>query len=187
MSLWNDLKKPYADIRELLSRYWRNYGGWKAFWFSPYFHLSLVIGVCTFPYDYSDKLLWWDLPIGVLPSLIGFSLGGYAIFLAFGDEKFKQLISGDSVNKEPSPYLIINTTFLHFIMVQISALILAVVAKSTNVKPEKNDLDFLIYGYGVISYVGFIYALFLALATTIALYRLISLHDKHLSSLDKQD
>jgi len=184
MSLWKQIIKPYSDIRELLSRYWENYGGWKAVLLSPYFHLAFLVGVFTFPYGYSTELLWWELPINVLPSLVGFSLGGYAIFLAFGDEKFKRLISGNEGEVQASPYLELNTTFLHFILVQISALILAVAAKSTNIVPHDANLYYFIYGYGIISYIGFLYALFLAMATTVVLYRLICLHDKHLSSLD---
>ena len=187
MGFCKQIIKPYSDIRELLSRYWKNYGGWKAVLLSPYFHLAFLVGIFTFPYGYTDGRLWWDLPINILPSLVGFSLGGYAIFLAFGDEKFKRLISGNESDVQASPYLELNTTFLHFILVQISALILAVAAKSTNIIPQEDNLCYFIYGYGLISYMGFLYALFLAMATTVVLYRLICLHDKHLSNLEDEE
>lgn len=182
MSVFTRIAKPYADIRELLVRYWKSYGGWPAILFSPYFHFSVLLGLSTFPYGFPENAPWWDLPLTVLPSLVGFSLGGYAIFLAFGDEKFKRLIAGQDEDGEPSPYLTINTTFLHFIMVQVVGLILAVAAKSTDVRPNGDIVDIAVYVFGVVSYIGFVYALFLALATTVALYRLVWLHDRHLAA-----
>jgi hypothetical protein len=77
-------------------------------------------------------------------------------------------------------------TALHFIMVQVLTLILAAAGKPTKAMSVDNALDVLVYGFGMISYIGIAYALFLALATAVVLYRLLWLHDKHLANARKQ-
>jgi hypothetical protein len=77
---------------------------------------------------------WWELPISILPNLIGFSLGGYAILLAFGDDKFRKLLV-PARKATPSPgaptlYMTVSAIFLHFILTQVAALILSLVAKT---------------------------------------------------------
>src|SRR5690554_7741499 len=82
----------YVGVRKLFARYWIAYGGFKSIVGSPYMHASLFITLISsgiwLKYD------WVEIPISVLPNIIGFSLGGYAIWLALGDDKFRASISG---------------------------------------------------------------------------------------------
>jgi hypothetical protein len=79
---------------------------------------------------------WWDTPVAVLPSLIGFTLGGYAILLAFGDEEFKSVFAGATTKNKDSPYVIVSATFMHFIVVQVIALLIALAAEPISVSLE---------------------------------------------------
>lgn len=184
------LPKEYQSVFKVLKRYWANYGGCRAVLRSPYLHASLLFGVIFFPYQFVLGQAWWNISISILPSIIGFSLGGYAIFLAFGDEKFKKLIAWkkeDKIEDETmaSPYLSFSVAFLHFIIVQIIALFLAIAAQNTDLSPAKFEnfiWDSFCYVFGIFSFISFTYALFLALAATLAIYRLVWLYDKHLQN-----
>lgn len=111
--------------------YWSAYGGWPAFIGSPYLLIALIFTASMAPFWIKPN--WWDLVLSTLPNILGFSLGGFAIFLAFGDDGFRNLIAGkhpDDQSDEPSPYLQFSATFFHFILVQICAIILSLLAKS---------------------------------------------------------
>jgi hypothetical protein len=63
---------------------------------------------------------------------VGFSIGGYAIWLGFGDEKFKAVIAGRGGANELSPYMEVSATFCHFVVVQLLAIIFALGAAAMN-------------------------------------------------------
>jgi hypothetical protein len=138
--------------------------------------------------------MWWDVSLGVLPNIIGFALGGYAIWLGFGDEQFRNLISEKTESNGYSPYLEVSATFAHFILVQLLALIMALLAKATSF--HISDVHWL---YDLLSRIGFpvqafheiikpifyclgflifVYALMTAVAATLAVFRVASWFDK---------
>jgi hypothetical protein len=171
--LFGNFRQSYGGVFGIFTQYWRAYGGLQAILLSPYFHVALILGMVCYPYKKVDDWNWWDIPIETIPSVIGFSLGGYAIFLGLGDEKFKSILGGnDETNKgRPSPFISLNTAFLHFIIIQLLALVLAVIGKSLGIQ---------IAVYGVPSFIAFFYALLLAAAATIELYRVACWYDTHI-------
>ncbi|MGX1112019.1 hypothetical protein ACSSVW_001408 [Pseudoalteromonas sp. MBR-15] len=178
-------KGQYTGVRKLFARYWVAYGGFKSIVGSPYMHASLFITLISsgiwLEYD------WVEIPISVLPNIIGFSLGGYAIWLALGDDKFRASISGKTKDGRESPFIVVNATFVHFIVLQILALVAALIGKS---QPIYNSplfiqrflLDLAPWLFEVsqiisiacsfIGYFLFIYAIFSALAATMAIFRI---------------
>lgn len=168
-----DLRQSYGGVFAIFSHYWKAYGGLTAVLLSPYFHLSILLGVACYPYKEVEGWKWWDIPIETIPSVIGFSLGGYAIFLGLGDERFKSILGGNDETNEgrPSPFISLNTAFLHFIVIQLFALLLAVIGKSLSVQ---NAI------YGLPSFIAFFYAMLLAAAATIELYRVARWYDTHI-------
>lgn len=179
------LTSQYKGVFRLFKRYWAAYGGLRSIVLSPYFHLSLLITIVSHG-SWIDPD-WVDTPISVLPNVIGFSLGGYAIWLALGDEKFRYTISGKSKDGSDSPFIKVNATFVHFILLQIIALLFALIVKS---KPLYNSplnwqhyflemapwlYDFSNVALLIASFVGyllFIYAILSALAATMAIFRI---------------
>ncbi len=136
------LKGPYKRVGELVLRYWRTYGGWREVARSPYFLVALFATVVSvFNWTAVD---WWDLPISIVPSMLGFTLGGYAMLVGFGGESFRSMISGkkvqaDGTTKE-SPFINMNASFVHFMIVQSLALFFAILAKTIH---GKNDHSWL--------------------------------------------
>jgi hypothetical protein len=169
-----ELPKQYQGVWNVISHYWRIYGGFSAFIKSPYLHVSFVF---SFLVPLSKTEDWYDVPLDVIPSILGFSLAGYAMFLAFGDEAFRRLLAGTYPDGKESPFMGTNSIFLHFIVVQIVAILLAVNAKA-------RDLEGGLVAY--LSYAAFVYSLLTALATGIEIFRSSRLFDKYAKHQEQQ-
>lgn len=103
--------------------YWRAYGGWYSLLVSPYALISGVFWAVCKPiwYDQMDAgFPWREWGLSLLSSLIAFSLGALAIFLAFSSEKFLALIRQ---NGKPNSYFMsVVAALFHFIIVQFIAI-----------------------------------------------------------------
>lgn len=182
----------YGGTIIIVKRYWDAYGGWKALFCSPYFHIALLITAGAHHFWMNEP--WWDVSISILPNIIGFALGGYAIWLGFGDDKFSQIISNPGKDRGISSYLEVSATFAHFIVIQITGLVIALLAKATSFDLLPDSLvgmalqqtglpiDFFRrwapIGYGI----GFLllsYALMSAVAATLAIFRITSWFDAY--------
>lgn len=167
----------------ILKRYWRAYGGIRSLLSSPYLYIATLLTIALFPHWSAPD--WWDDVLSIMPNLLGFSLGGYAMLIAFGDEKFMKIISGDD-DGSVSPYMELSATFTHFIILQILSIILALFAKtySFSLPPAHFILELLgdsfrylcLAGYSF-AYLIFMYALTSTLAATLALLRVSSWYD----------
>lgn len=96
---------------------------------SPLFGVSFAITALS----YSNWLHthWVDQTLALIPSLLGFSLGTYAILFSLLTNRMKRALRA-SVNKRGVTYLKeINATFLHFIFVQIASLFWAFLFSGT--------------------------------------------------------
>jgi len=172
-----------------MSEYWRIYGGWSALIRSRYFHVAIVVSLLLYPLWSTH--LWWQDVLQVVPSLLGFSLGGYAMWLAVGSEDFRRFISGDNDDGGSSPVISINATFVHFIFVQLLSLLIAFVGKAYYFELAADSLVRKILGPAlewvclVGSYLGFtlfIYALFTAWAATLAIFRASRWYDQFVTA-----
>lgn len=169
-------------LKAVLREYWVAYGGARAIIHSPYFWLSVALLVITAHFWLTDK--WWEQVLSVMPNVLGFTLGGFAIFLGFGDEHFKELISGqDDGENSPSPYMEVSATFLHFVLIQLSTLLMAIVVKATSFDPPANLKEFLAplaslrFLGDMIGYWLFLYGLCITAAAAIAIFRVSSWYD----------
>lgn len=177
----------YKGVGEIFLRYWRAYGGWRAVLRSPYFHAALVLLALTV--QTWTGTLWWDTVISALPNLLGFTLAGFAIFIGFGDEKFRALLAEPDDNEtRPTIYVALCATFVHFIVVQILALIYAMVAKSwwfyaEWMTPLHIYLPIANAVAGAIGFGLFLYALTSVLAATMHVFRIASMYASYQRSL----
>ena len=124
-------KKTIKEYKYLLvdfQDYIQFYGPIKDLIYSPYLHLSILISFFTTLYS-EIPYKWAEHALGSLPSLLGFSIGGYALIATFGDKEFRKFLA-KTKNNDKSILLIINGTFIHFILVQTIAILIAHIAKS---------------------------------------------------------
>jgi len=156
--------------------YWAAYGGWGALFTSTYFWGSVGLTLVQFRAWMVPG--WWDVVLQTLPNLVGFGLGGYAILLSFGDDKFRALLV-KAGSKTPL-FMKISATFVHFIVVQLLALMFALVCKNLYTAPlhsfewlsrEESRTGAVIAGcvWGL-GYLVFVYSLACAAAATFAIY-----------------
>ena len=100
--------------------------------------------------------------LSIMPSVLGFSLGGYAMWIALGDENFRKLITVTTQDGKASPFMSVNAAFVE------NSLILTTFGK----------YFFYICKLGAfLGYFVFIYALLSAMAATLALLRVSSWYD----------
>lgn len=180
----------YAGIRSIFSRYWRSYGGLRALVRSPYLHLALVLLVITTHFWSVEK--WWEHPLSILPNLLGFSLGGLAMFLSFGDEKFRSILAEETAADQPSPYMELCSTFVHFIVLQLGALIFALVARSLDFQfpwpaEYRASVSVLTVVFSGTGYLLFLYSVSSMLAATMSVFRICSWYELHQKNKPTQD
>lgn len=168
-----------------LARYWKIYGGAGAIFKSCYFWSALFMTMILYP-SWSHKG-WWNDILSLMPNLLGFSLGGFAMWIAIGDEAFKKIITGDEINEkgdvESSPYMSVNATFVHFILLQLLTIITALITKAYSSILIDNAFMYYYIGIGYkyillcfsfFAYFIFIYSVFSALAAVLAIFRVSS-------------
>jgi hypothetical protein len=174
---WFQFKALGSDLCD----YYKRYGGWFAIIFSPYTVMAIVITVlCWGAWRLSS---WPEAPLSVLPALLGFSLAAYALLLAFGDERFRAFLAEETFDKDslsvPNDNVLLGMSaiFLHFIFIQVLALLLAVVANGhpgtafggsalTTQKLWHLSRDV----YAFVGYFAFVLSLMTALAAALNIY-----------------
>lgn len=119
----------YRSLWGSLRRYWSDYGGWTEFLASPLVHLSVLIAATSYSvWSHGD---WTNLPLSLLPNLLGFSLGAYALIFSLASENLLAALNRPSPDGKPPLLHMINATFLHFILIQTAAIIFALLNKSS--------------------------------------------------------
>ena len=180
----------YEGVAGIFARYWRAYGGAKALVGSPYLHAAMLLMVLT--WGTWSQACWWDQVIGVLPNLLGFTLGGFAMFLGFGDEKFRALLVEIDEDEPgaPSLYVSLCATFVHFIVIQVLALLCALLAKSWWFVFDwpiaiRGAIPWLNLLGGMIGYGLFMYSVTSILAATMHMFRVATWYEKHQQKSDE--
>lgn len=170
--------KDWKSVIEIISKYWREYGGINTFIKSPYLHVSITLTLLTIKFWLNNK--WWEQTLSILPSILGFTLGGFAIFLGYGTESFRKLMAFRNPITGKSPYLDVVVAFVHFSLFQMLAIFLSIIGGNLNAF-ESLDIEAsykeigVLYLWLIIGFIGygtFIYSLVLSFSVSFTLYRL---------------
>lgn len=179
----------YSGVAEIFGRYWRSYGGAKALFGSAYLHISFLLTLIAYPVW--SKPDWWQHVLSILPNLLGFTIGGFTIFLGIGSERFRSTLADSSDG--PSIMMQISASYVHFIVIQTIALISALMAQATAI-PTPDFLWSLVLGLGFdpgkfftvlrtlgwgFCYLMFLYAISLVLAACMAVFRTAGWAEQH--------
>src|SRR5690242_7024510 len=105
MGMSQQCSQNYRRVAEIWGRYWRAYGGFSAVLTPPYFHVALICTTLTFPFWRFPN--WWDVPLGVLPNLLGFTLGGMAVLIGISEARVIRTLSHQEPDKAASDLTII--------------------------------------------------------------------------------
>ena len=116
-------------FRRHCRKYFRDYGGWPAVLGSPF--LIMAFAMTTISYGSWNDEKWTDDVIQVIPNLLGFSLGTYALLFSLISNPIKNALK-KLKNRNGVPYIDeLNATFFHFILMQVSAFVWAYLYKQT--------------------------------------------------------
>jgi hypothetical protein len=131
-SLSWDFFKPWVAQSRTIKGYWAVYGGFKALAVSPYFQIAVLLSlICLAFWSKNDKMehavKGSEISIGVLPNLLGFTVGALAIVLAFSSADIFRIIAEEGNPR--SFYLTLTANLVHFICVQVLALVTAIGAR----------------------------------------------------------
>ena len=126
---------------------------------------------------------WWEIFLTVNPAILGFTIGGFALLLATGAEKFGAILAKarefDKCELD-APLAKLGAAFVHFILVQFFSITYAILAKSANKSMpwphcEFMALDGVRYTFWFIGFfIGF-YALMCAIATAEWIFMIVIL------------
>lgn len=98
---------------------------------SPYVHISLLLTALCYPF-WSAQTKAADITLSAVPNLLGFTVGALAIVLAFSSQEMFSTLAEEGDPK--SFFMDITTSLLHFILVQVLALIFGILAKVTDAR-----------------------------------------------------
>ncbi len=176
--------KPFVSR---LKRYFCAYGGWRAIACSPLFVLAVVLTGLGYS-NWIDDNRWSDLSQSLIPNLLGFSLGTYAILFSLMTGRLKRALKAVK-NEQGVTFLDeINATFFHFIIVQVVALLWAFLYQGSALA----DLTQVAKPYwscaptafrlaqaagGAAGYALLVYSISLIVASALAVYRLALIVD----------
>jgi len=112
-----------------MKRAWNLYGGWREILFSRYLAAAFILVIpCVGLWQPGAGTEWADMSINILPNLMGFSVAGMAIMLAFSHPESLRAIT--QKGNETSYFLKVSANLCHFLAAQIVALIFAMIRKS---------------------------------------------------------
>lgn len=145
-ALWAPSVSSDLSRQKDLAAYWAHYGGLKKLLDSPYLLTAGIITFVFIPFWLTDD--WTDFASGILPNLLGFSIGSVAIILAVPSMRTFRILAEDG---EPSSYFMdLAARLSHFIILQVLAL-LGIMAAIAYPHPVTNGLGFLLFIYAVLT------------------------------------
>nr|WP_210300352.1 hypothetical protein [Mycoplana azooxidifex] len=169
-----------------MQRYFHAYGGWADTVSSPLFLLSIIITAISYSHWISPD--WLPLSQSLVPSLLGFSLGTYALLFSLMTGRLKRALKLVKNSRNISYLDEINATFFHFIMVQVICLVWGVLYSGrwlvdlmeiTSPYFEYPEAAFF-YLAATGSFIGhffLVYSILLVIASAQIVYRLASITD----------
>jgi len=175
--------KPFG---RRLARYFRAYGGWRAVFGSPLFVFSVVVMALSYGRWLSGD--WASGSISMLPSLLGFSLGTYAILFSLITARVKGAMRAMKDERRISALEQVNATFFHFIFVQVLGLLWALAYQGTALfdlaqwlsprwSPAATIFEVARITGSAIGFLLLIYSVTLMIGAALAIYRLASIVD----------
>jgi hypothetical protein len=169
-----------------MARYFNAYGGWSAVFGSPLFMLAAIVTGLNYSQWLQEN--WVDTTIALIPSLLGFSLGTYAILFSLINNRLKGALRAKKNEQGISLLEVVNASFFHFIFVQVLALMWAFVYSgsslydltkllSTSYSSAHPIFEGLKTAGSFVGYLLLIYSFLLIIAASLVVYRLALIRD----------
>ncbi|MER9236602.1 hypothetical protein NKI56_32080 [Mesorhizobium sp. M0622] len=175
------MTNQFGPFGKWIAGYFRTYGGWTAVAQSPLFQIAFIITALNYTKWFHED--WVELALTLLPTLLGFSLGTYAILFSLLGDKLKEALSAARDKNGTSRLTEVNTTFFHFIFIQVLAIVWAFIFSGSSLVdlvdalkaswPSVVSIYRIVYLIGSFSgYLLMLYSVLLTLGAAMAVYRL---------------
>lgn len=169
----------YKGTRDIVVQYWNAYGGSASFFKSPYLHFSLLLSVLCVNIWFPSEKKFSEMAIAVLPNLIGFSIGAFAILAQMVEKQ--EVLRLNIESKKVG--IVFSSSFVHAILFQILAIILAIISKASIGiiliaifgEYSLKYIFFISIVFHFISFAIFIYAILIVLSLAFTIFRIIKL------------
>lgn len=182
--------KQYIGLHKVFKKYWSVYGKWRALLCSPFLHASTFLTILCAPMWWNAN--WWERSLGIVPSILGFSIAGFALLLGVGTDRFKLLIATRDPKKAYSTLTTTSASFFHFILLQVASVVIALIASGRPIAwladlfPYLNLRSSLILliASKTFRFMGFFllsYALLTSVAASLSIFRLSTVFSKFAS------
>jgi membrane protein implicated in regulation of membrane protease activity len=188
-------ENQYSSLYRSWRDYYRAYGGIRGTVGSPYFLAAVFLTGATYGRWLHEG--WWEDIKITMPSLVGFTLGAYALLISVGNEKFRALIMGPGEAKgagatpKQSPFVEASAAFAHFLFIQSASLIWAIVMQCLYTLPAIIPLGsagpVLRAIVWCVGYLLFLYALLLTVSAILTVFRLSLMFDQFQRVLKEAD
>ena len=119
--------KQYGGFALAMRTYWEDYGGWKDLFQSPILHVSVLLSIASL-FDLIS-IDWRTLTIGMMPTILGFSLAAYAITFSLMGSKLHTALARATDGAGKPLAISVNATFFHNVFIQALYLSFAVISK----------------------------------------------------------
>lgn len=178
--------KPWSTFFRWLNKYRKAYGGVRGMLKSPFFGMAFLI--TSVSYSLWIEPRWVEKAESLIPSLLGFSLGTYAIVFSILSGRIKGALRQVAAPHGVSYLEAINAIFFHFIFIQVTCLIWTILYQGTWLVDLVGIVEFsapsarAAFEYASLtgSFIGcflLVYSVLLMIAAAMAVYRLAVLKD----------
>lgn len=176
------MPNQWSAFCKVMKRYFHDYGGVRGVLASPIFFISLIITLINYSQWWTEAK-WISKSKSLIPSLLGFSLGTYAVLFSLISSKLRETLAEVKSNNGVSYLASVNATFIHFIIIQVVALSWAFLYEGTLLRDvfkiingicSYADIVFVLLSLAgsFIGYLLLVYSFLLTIAASIAVYRL---------------
>lgn len=167
------ISKPWRNQLGEIARYWRLYGGWRSLILSPYAQTSVILGLlcivnCAAGFDPAATI------IAIIPAILGFTIGALAIILAFSSAEFFAHLTDEG--NEKSIFMKTVANFVHFICVQVVALLISILCLAHPILPSRIAASIMLF-----------YAILTAFSTVIQLFQLATIFNLSKQNREQAD
>lgn len=178
----------WKTLIKWLARYFQAYGGVRGAIASPFFGFSIIVAGLSYANWLKPEPDWVEEVESLIPNLLGFSLGTYAILFSIIGSRLKGALRQIKAPHGVSYLESINATFFHFIFVQVITLLWAFLFQGsflidllkllTPFCPPLEQVGVWVFRCG--SFIGcflLVYSVLLTVAAALAVYRLALIRD----------
>jgi hypothetical protein len=145
-SIVSEISRPWFNQIQIIRRYWDIFGGTRALVTSPYLQLSIMVGLLSTGFGHNTPNMA-EISRSIVPSLLGLSISGMAILLAFSSSG--SLMKYLSAKGDKSFFMRMSSVFIHFIVIQVLCLLFGLLSSlfrtSSLSKPLLQSSQFMRY------------------------------------------